>query len=200
MLTLTTVLKAAVLLPAAAMAVAFAVVPVLRRRRRAAAARSQVRRRPHARTPGLFDGEWLACIWPEEILGYGPYYLDTVSLDRPAWRGHGGWVADPDRMRLGGRRVVRAFQQGRCPGCGGRLRPSSPGGWVRCDASYASGPLTTGHDPIEYQLRPLPAVDDRLHWVVRPVPAFTPVRPFHRSTVEQAWTRVQARHAAQQRL
>lgn len=195
---LTTVLKLAVVLPAAALAVAFAVVPVLRRRRRAAAASAQVRR-PHPRTPGMFDGEWLACIWPEEILGYGPYYLDTASLDHPAWRGQGGWVTDPDRMRTEGRRVVRAFHRGRCPGCGGRLRPSSPGGWVRCDAAYATGPRTTGHDPIEYQLRALPAVDDRLHWVVRRVPPFTPLRRYRRSTVEEAWTRVQARQA-QQRL
>lgn len=98
--------------------------------------------------------EWGAAIWPEEILGMGPYHLDEHPPmgHAPAWRGQGGWVGDPDTMRERAEVILECFELGLAPCCGARLEQSSPG-WVRCPTAYANGPRSDGGNPIEYQLR-----------------------------------------------
>lgn len=100
----------------------------------------------------------------------GPYYWDTDSPGGTgAWRGVGGWVGDPDRMRRDAMLILGYFDAGLCPCCGHRLDAAASPGWVRCRTSYSSGPRTTGTDPIEYQIRPGDA--GRPLWYVRSVPA-----------------------------
>lgn len=119
-----------------------------------------------ARSAGRVGG---AVIWPEEILGYGPYLyrVGHWPLDPGvgAWFGPGGCVGDPDAMRARAAGILACFEAGLCPLCGVRMVESSPG-WVRCPTSYATGPRSDRTDPIEYRIV-IDPFDGRPRWQVR---------------------------------